>query len=166
MTIKKLFGNQIALGIVFMLFFNSAQAQHLQPIDYVDNFIGVRSEKGNCVIGPQLPFGSISPSPQTPNGRDDGYNPNEPIRGFGQIQESGTGWGTNGQIFLSPQIGLAIAEQSHDSPKSEETAKPYEYRVRLDRYKIRVGLTPSYHSAIYQFNFPKSVLGRKIRLLR
>ena len=154
---KKLFGEKLTLWIfIITLFVGTAQGQKLQPIDYVDNFIGVRSEKGNCVIGPQLPFGSICPSPQTPNGRDDGYHPNEPIRGFGQLQQSGTGWGTNGQIFISPQIGLAIAEEGHDSPKTDETAKPYEYKVKLERYKIGVSLTPSYHSAIYKFNFPKS----------
>lgn len=154
---KKLFGARLTLWIFTLsLFIGSARAQNLQPVDYVDNFIGVRSEKGNCVIGPQLPFGSICPSPQTPNGRDDGYHPGEPIRGFGQLQQSGTGWGTNGQVFVSPQIGLAITEESHDSPKSDETAKPYEYRVMLERYKIGVALTPSYHSAIYRFIFPKS----------
>ncbi|MEI7501918.1 MAG: M14 family zinc carboxypeptidase, partial [Paludibacter sp.] len=76
-----------------------------EPVDYVDNFIGVRSRGGNCIIGPQLPFGCISPSPQTKRGSDDGYHPAEPIRGFGQLHVSGTGWGTNGQIFVSPQIG-------------------------------------------------------------
>ena len=35
--------------------------------DYVDPFIGVRNENNpsNCVIGPQMPFGSINPSPDT-----------------------------------------------------------------------------------------------------
>lgn len=157
MIVKNIYGERVTFWIFALtLFISSAQAQNLQPVDYVDNFIGVRSEKGNCVIGPQLPFASICPSPQTPNGRDDGYHPQEPIRGFAQLVQSGTGWGTNGQIFFSPQVGLSIDEQGHDSPKSNETAKPYEYKVSLDRYKIDVSLSPSYHSAIYKFKFPKS----------
>ncbi|MBC7720778.1 MAG: glycoside hydrolase family 92 protein [Pedobacter sp.] len=134
------------------------QKKAKQPVDYVDNRIGVLDgpDASSCVIGPQLPFGSISPSPQTKNGSDDGYDPSQPIRGFGQLQESGTGWGTNGQIFLSPQIGLAVGEANHDSPKSNEKAMPYEYQVILDRYNIKTQFTPSYHSAIYRFTFPKS----------
>ncbi len=124
--------------------------------DIVDPFIGVRDDVSNCVIGPQLPFGSINPSPQTPNGSHDGYAPDEPIRGFGQLQVSGTGWGKYGQVFVSPQTGLAVGEKSHDSPKSNEAAKAYGYSVRLDRYGIDVDLTPSIHSAIYRFTFPKS----------
>jgi predicted alpha-1,2-mannosidase len=128
------------------------------PVDYVDNFIGVLDghDASNCVIGPQLPFGSVNPSPQTPNGGNDGYSPEDPIRGFGQLHVSGTGWGTNGQVFLSPQIGLAIGEKEHDSPKSDETATPYEYAVTLQRYHITTKLTPARHSVIYQFTFPRS----------
>ncbi|HEY4060485.1 MAG TPA: GH92 family glycosyl hydrolase [Puia sp.] len=129
-----------------------------QPVEYVNNFIGVLDgvDASNCVIGPQLPFGAISPSPQTKNGGNDGYNPVEPIRGFGQLHASGTGWGTNGQVFLSPQIGLSVGETEHDSPKSGESATPYEYAVRLDRYGISTRLAPSFHSAIYRFVFPRS----------
>lgn len=129
-----------------------------QPVDYVNNFIGVLdgTDASNCVIGPQLPFGSVSPAPQTINGGNDGYSPDYPIRGFGQLHPSGTGWGTNGQIFLSPQTGLAVGETAHDSPKSNEKATPYEYAVRLDRYNIAVAFTPARHSTIYRFTFPAS----------
>jgi predicted alpha-1,2-mannosidase len=132
--------------------------QRKAPVDYVDNFIGVLDghDASNCVIGPQLPFGSVNPSPQTINGGNDGYSPDEPIRGFGQLHVSGTGWGTNGQVFLSPQTGLAVGETSHDSPKSGELATPYEYAVTLQRYQITARLTPARHSVIYQFTFPQS----------
>ncbi len=133
-----------------------AQKKTRQPVDFVDNRIGVADDISNCVIGPQLPFGSINPSPQTMEGADDGYDPGQPIRGFGQLHVSGTGWGTNGQVFLSPQTGLAVNDKEHDSPKSGESAKPYEYAVTLDRYNIATRVTPSYHSAIYQFTFPAS----------
>ena len=129
-----------------------------EVVDYVDNFIGVLDgqDASNCVIGPQLPFGSVNPSPQTINGGNDGYSPDESIRGFGQLHVSGTGWGTNGQIFLSPQIGLAVGEKDHDSPKSDEIANPYEYAVTLQRYQITTHLTPARHSVIYRFTFPRS----------
>ena len=126
------------------------------PVALVDPFIGVRDEESNCVIGPQLPFGSINPSPQTPMGSHDGYSPSQPIRGFGQLHATGTGWGKYGQVFVSPQVGLAVGETDHDSPKRDEIARAYEYAVLLSRYNIRVEVTPSFHSAIYRFTFPAS----------
>ena len=133
-----------------------AQQKTKQPADYVNPFIGVLDPESACVIGPQLPAGSINPTPQTPNGNDDGYDPGEPIRGFCQLSVSGTGWGKYGQIFFSPQTGLAIGETEHDSPKENEVAKAYEYSVKLSRYGISTALTPSVHSAIYRFTFPQS----------
>lgn len=137
-----IFIQSMLLAIVFTQL--HAQTKKKQPVDYVNNRIGVGGDAGDakdysdCVIGPQLPFGSINPSPQTKNGEDDGYNPQEQIRGFGQLHVSGTGWGTNGQIFLSPQIGLVVQDTLHDSPKADETATPYEYGVTLTRYNIGV----------------------------
>ncbi len=138
----------------------SAAAQKLSPVDYVDNFIGVRDANTSCVLGPQLPNGSINPSPHTAPGNTkwdmDCYVMGQPIRGFAQLHVSGTGWGKYGTILLSPQVGLAVGEEEHDSPKEAETAKPYEYGVTLSRYNIRAALTPSFHSAIYRFTFPKT----------
>ena len=127
-----------------------------QLADFVDSRLGTYADGSNCVIGPQLPFGSINPSPQTPNGGHAGYHPDYPIRGFGQLHVSGTGWGKYGQFLVSPQTGIAVGEGEHDSQKDNENAHPYEYGVTLSRYDIRAAFTPSVHSTIYQFIFPKS----------
>lgn len=156
--VKTYSGTKILIVVsLFFLHVNLFAQQNIKSlVDYVDPFIGVLDPASNCVIGPQLPFGSINPSPQTPKGSHDGYSPNEPIRGFGQLHVSGTGWGKYGQVFISPQIGLAIGETEHDSPKENERARAYEYSVKLSRYGIQTDLTPSYHSAIYRFTFPES----------
>lgn len=120
--------------------------------DKVDMLMGNRGSS-NCVIGPQLPHGSVNPSPQTPEGENDGYDPGQPIRGFGQLHVSGTGWGRYGQILLSPQRGFDPSEQGHDSPKSAEIATPYFYGVNLDRYGIRAEVTPTHHCAAYRFTY-------------
>lgn len=92
--------------------------------DYVDTTVGVIDNRGsNCVIGPQLPYGSINPSPQTERGSMDGYHPKYPIRGFGQLHVSGTGWGSYGHFLVSPQIGLAVGATEHDSPHSEDITR-------------------------------------------
>jgi predicted alpha-1,2-mannosidase len=153
-----------AFLILFLLLFTTltslSQNNSNELVDYVDNFIGVRDANSSTVIGPQLPNAGINPSPQTPGGDNkydmDCYNINQPIRGFGQLHVSGSGWGKYGQIFLSPQVGLAVGETEHDSPKENEKATAYEYGVTLSRYKIKTEVTPATHSAIYRFTFPKT----------
>ena len=126
-------------------------------VPYVDTKVGVIDDKGsNCVIGPQLPFSSINPSPQTPEGEHDGYAANQPIRGFGQLHVSGTGWGKYGHFLLSPQIGLKIGETEHDSPATDEVTMPNYYKAKLTRYGITAEVTPREHAAIYRFTFPES----------
>ncbi|MCG2615473.1 GH92 family glycosyl hydrolase [Terrimonas sp. NA20] len=141
------------LFIVSMLRSTDLPAQE-SPADQVNLFMGVRGNS-NGVIGPQLPHGSVNPSPQTPNGKHGGYIEGQPIRGFGQLHVSGTGWGRYGQILLSPQTGsFTSAEDGHDSPKSAEIATPYYYSVFLDRYNVKTELAPTHHCAVYRFGFP------------
>jgi len=126
-------------------------------VKYVDTRIGVIDHnKNQCVIGPQLPFGSINPSPETPDGGDDGYAPGKPIRGFGQLHVSGTGWGKYGHFLVSPQVGLKFGEKEHDSSISGEVATASYYKVDLDRYGITAEVTPTSHCAMYRFTFPKT----------
>ncbi|MGE5426508.1 MAG: GH92 family glycosyl hydrolase [Methylococcaceae bacterium] len=155
MSIKSTLSTGIFSACLLLTITVSAQLEP-NPVDFVDSRIGTANDGSNCVIGPQLPFGSINPSPQTPGGDHDGYDPGQPIRGFGQLQVSGTGYGKYGQVFVSPQIGLGTGETTHDSPKSNETAFPYEYGVTLTKYNISTRVTPSYHSALYQFTYPQS----------
>lgn len=134
----------------------SLQAQQKKtPVDLVDMNMGQQGES-NCVIGPQLPHGSINPSPHTPHGEHDGYDPLMPIRGFAQLHVTGTGWGRYGQLLLSPQVGFRSGEDQHDSPKAEECATPYYYKVKLTRYNILTEVTPAKHCAIYRFTYPAS----------
>lgn len=124
--------------------------------EVVNPFMGVVG-RGNTVVGPQLPWGSINPSPDTPDGNSDGYNPQKKIRGFSQLHVTGTGsCGKYGQFLVSPQIGLNTAEDGHNSEKSDEVARVFDYKVRLKDHNILCELTPTAHAAIYRFTFPKS----------
>lgn len=154
--------NRLTLLILLSSFFffltgckTKEKTEPTSKADLVDMFMGVQGFS-NCVIGPQLPHGSVNPAPQTPNGHHDGYAPDQPIRGFGQLHVSGIGWGRYGQVFLSPQIGFEPSETGHDSPKSEELASPYYYKVKLDRYNILAEVTPTNHCALYRFTYPES----------
>lgn len=133
----------------------SASAAPASLADAVDPMIGVIGE-GSTVIGPALPNASIHPSPDTLDGGHDGYHRERPIRGFSQLHASGTGWGQYGNLLVSPQIGLAVAPDAHDSPKADERARAYEYEVNLTRYDITASVVPSRHSALYRFTYPNS----------
>lgn len=151
MNIKTIKVFTIALGIFTI---QSAHSQDL--IKYVNPFMGAKGA-GHCVVGPQLPFGSINPSPDCPDGHTDGYNFNSKIRGFSQLHVSGTGGvGKYGQLLISPQIGVSVLEGGHDSDKADEIAEVGCYKVNLKRYNIKCELTPEHHSAIYRFTYPKS----------
>lgn len=143
----------ISLTVLLIANF-SLSAQDLTG--YVDLTYGVAGV-GNCVIGPQLPFASINPSPNTQLGGNNGYHPDNKIRGFSQLHVTGTGGaGKYGQFLISPQIGLNIAKDGHDSEKEEEVAELGYYRVRLSKYDILTEFTPTEKATIYSFTFPKS----------
>lgn len=123
---------------------------------YVNPWMGVKGV-GNTVPGPQVPWGSVNPSPDTEAGYTGGYNPNKKIRGFSQLHVSGTGGpGKYGQFLLSPQIGLKVGETEHDSAKADEIATASRYQVRLTDYNIGCELSPTHHAVLYRFTYPDS----------
>jgi predicted alpha-1,2-mannosidase len=132
-------------------------------VQYVDTKIGANSiRSSNCVIGPQMPFGSINPSPQgTPKtkqwGNTSGYEMGTPFRGFGQLHVSGTGGsGKYGHFLVSPQIGIAIGTEEHYSPIIFENTQPHYFKAFLEKYQISTEIAPTQHSALYRFTCPKS----------
>lgn len=143
--------------LICLLFFAGFSAGLLaqSSADYIDPRIGaVDNRSSNCVIGPRLPYSSISPSPQTPDGGPDGYNPGKPIVGFGQLHVSGTGWSTYGHFLVSPQTGeLKTKNADHLSNHSGDIVKAYYYSTTLDRYGIKTEIAPSFYSTAYRFNF-------------
>ena len=125
--------------------------------DFVDTSVGVVDKRAsNCVIGPMLPYGSINPSPQSRKGTSDGYKPSEPIRGFGQLHVSGTGWPTYGNFLLSPMTGLETDLLAHESEHTDLITRPYLFSTRLERYGITAEVSPAHYSAMYRFTFPAS----------
>ncbi|MDC7684551.1 GH92 family glycosyl hydrolase [Asticcacaulis sp. BYS171W] len=130
-----------------------AQALYQQP----DLRIGLGNDnEGDTIPGPARPNGSIHPSPETLNPNNSGYNPAEPISGFGQLHTQGSGGVTTyGTFLLSPQVGAPqFDEAAHLSPKADEVMAADAYSVRLSRYDTRVEITPSHYSAIYRLTYP------------
>jgi predicted alpha-1,2-mannosidase len=146
-------GFMVLCVVLSTMLFQNVIAQN--PTKLVDPDIGV--DRGSTVIGPQLPFGSINPSPDTKDGGTDGYKSTDEIRGFSQLHVSGTGGpGKYGQFMISPQIGLKVGEDAHDSPKANEVAGASSYSVLLTKYNIKAEVTPTHNAAIYRFTYPDS----------
>ena len=134
-----------------------ACAPRLHLSDLVDTSVGVTDKhSSNCVIGPMLPYGSINPSPQSAKGTSDGYEPRMPIRGFGQMHVSGTGWPTYGNFLISPMTGLSTGLLDHESEHSDLVTRPYLFKTVLERYGITAELAPAHYSAIYRLTFPQA----------
>lgn len=129
--------------------------------DYVNTSIGVVDKRySNCVVGPRMPYSSISPSPQTPKGNMDGYHPQQPIMGFGQLHVSGTGWSSYGHFLVSPQTGsIDTRPDGHLSAHHDDVTRAYYYRTTLDRYGISAEIAPTHYAAIYRFDYGKASEG-------
>lgn len=146
--------NRVLLSLLLCALAVPTQAQAGTPLSHVDPRIGVLGE-GSTVIGPSLPFGSIHPSPDTPDGGLDGYHPDRPILGFSQTHVSGTGWGQYGNFLISPRVGaLRTLPEAQASNKALEKAEAHQYSVLLTRDNIKAEVTPTHNAAIYRFKFP------------
>lgn len=142
--------------IISRCFVMSSCAQHDESADWINTSIGVVKKGSNCTIGPRLPYGSISPCPQSANGGNDGYDPTTPVYGFGQIHVSGTGWGSYGHFLISPQVGLSIDPSEYASPHTNEITKAYHYKVNLHKYNLTTEITSAHYSSMYRFTYPAS----------
>ena len=124
----------------------------------VDTRFGTARRFGSCVVGPCLPHGSVHPSPDsawpppTPHPPEPGQRhgagaptsgwwPGDPIVGFSQLHCQGTGGRPSyGNFRLEiPASSMAI-EESH----------PYRFWATFPEAKMRVGIVPTAHGALYR----------------
>ena len=107
-----------------------ASAENEDLTQYVNMRYGTGTN-AECLIGPSRPNGSVHPGPDTfKTNNYTGYYPNQPIRGFSQLHIQ-SGEGRFGQFLISPQVGLSVALNSHDSQKANENPTATEYSVTL-----------------------------------
>ncbi len=130
-----------------------AAAESEDLTQYVNMRYGTGTN-AECLIGPSRPNGSVHPGPDTfKTNNYTGYYPTQPIRGFSQLHIQ-SGEGRFGQFLISPQVGLSVALDSHDSEKENENPTATEYSVTLTKYDIDVALTPTENAVIYKLTYP------------
>ncbi|MBE7046055.1 MAG: glycoside hydrolase family 92 protein [Ruminococcaceae bacterium] len=129
--------------------------KNISALEYADPLFGVGSATS---AGPTLPGGSIHPSPETLEKDCGGYTRNQPIVGFGQLYTSGAG-GVKcyGNFLFAPMSGNFSFEDNERAQyvvEGTEIARSYEYMAEL-KNGLKIKVTPSHHSAIYEVEFPK-----------
>jgi predicted alpha-1,2-mannosidase len=166
------------ISILFILvFFSCKQAK--QPVDYINPFIGVSTNKGDAGAahglgktfpGAATPFGLVQVSPNTITGGDNGpgYSyEHTTIEGFAFTQMSGIGWyGDLGNFLVMPTTGelktssgrIEFPDEGYRSrySKEDEVAKAGYYAATLSDYNIRAEATAAPHSGMLRFTFPES----------
>ena len=136
------------------------------PVSLVDTRDGTLGP-GFPQVGAALPFGMISPGPDTalpPEGTQDpvdyvGYSYQDPdIRGFSLTHFDGAGIQIAGDLPFMPTTGAVDTSDplGNTSPydHATETAQPGYYAVTLTRYRVRTELTATTRAAIMRFTFP------------
>ncbi len=148
----------LILGIV------SSCSTKLNPVDYVDPFIGT-SGHGHTYPGASLPFGMVQLSPDTRTVNWDacsGYHSSDnTILGFSHKHLSGTGAIDYGDIRLMPTQGPVYINpgpeenppagyRSSFSHENEKASAGY-YQVLLDDYNINVELTSTPRTGFHKY---------------
>jgi len=145
---------------------SSVPAFALDPVQYVNPFIGTSIGSGNTYPGAQVPFGMISWSPQTAEfgGSPGGYHhASGKINGFGLIHLSGAGCNVTCELPFIPCTGeLSASPATHRNAyastysHTDEVAAPGYYSVNLATWNTRFESTVAERSGIAHMDFPKT----------
>ncbi len=124
---------------------------------YVNPLIGT-ADNGHTFPGACVPFGFIQVSPETGNDAwkyCSGYNyADESVIGFAQNHLNGTGCQELGDILMLPFSGdISDGNYRAGFKKTDETASPSYYAVRLDDSDIDVQLSATEHTAFHRYTF-------------
>jgi predicted alpha-1,2-mannosidase len=168
MKLNKL--NLIPIAIAVLGLFNSACEQSVEPVDYVDPFIGT-DFFAHMFPGPGLPFGMVHLSPDVYTRGwtyASGYqHADNSIMGFSHTHYSGVGMVAKGDLLIMPTVGqkLQVTPGSRKNPDegyrsrfehADETASPGYYSVHLKDYDIEAELTVTTRAGMHRYTFPES----------
>ncbi|UCS93368.1 GH92 family glycosyl hydrolase [Echinicola marina] len=173
----------LALSIPTFAQMSSQKTEALNPVQYVNPFIGASTSTdaagvyhglGKTFPGAATPYGLVQVSPNTITGGDNGSGysyEHTSIEGFAFTQMSGVGWyGDLGNFLVMPTTGeLQTVAGPMDQPqdgyrstydKSSEYAEAGYYKVDLTESNIKAEMTAAPHSGMLKFIFPENKQSR------
>ncbi len=126
------------------------------PAAYVDPFIGT-ADQDDDFPGPDVPFGMVQWSPDTPSRpAGGGYSyADSSITGFSLTHLSGAGCPTEGDVPVLPTVGKVVPAATDSFSHSRERASAGYYEVAL-RGGMTVQLTATTRTGMAQLNFPST----------
>jgi len=168
MNINKLRLIPITIAVLGLL--TTACEQSVEPVDYVDPFIGT-DFFAHMFPGPGLPFGMVHLSPDVYTRGwtyASGYQyADNSIMGFSHTHYSGVGMVAKGDLLIMPTVGqkLQVTSGSRENPDegyrsrfdhADESASPGYYSVHLKDYGIEAELTVTKRAGMHRYTFPES----------
>jgi len=151
---------------LFLVMGNGVAEAQVQPVDYVNPFIGTGARKstkhgwghGFTYPGAVVPWGMASVSPHTALGTENGYIYGKPyLYGFGHVQLSGVGCSDLGNVVVMPTIGaIHTTPKTYKSKYGDEKASPGYYETVLKPSGIVAQMTATTHTGISSYTFPAS----------
>lgn len=130
-----------------------------KPVDLVDVFIDTHKSRFDYFVSASLPFGMITPSPDTKHGElwNAGYRYDDKyILNFSHIHNTQTAG-----IPVMPVTGPCKGNEGFEANKSrfsheKEEARLGYHKVFLDDYGITAELTATTRTALHRYTFPKT----------
>ncbi len=131
----------------------------VKPVDLVDVFIDTHASRFDYFVSASLPFGMITPSPDTKHGElwNAGYRYDDKyILNFSHIHNTQTAG-----IPVMPVTGACRGNEGFEANKSRfehanEVARPGYHKVFLDDYGITAELTATTRTALHRYTFPET----------
>jgi predicted alpha-1,2-mannosidase len=124
------------------------------PAALVNPFIGTEN-LGNTFPGPDMPFGMVQWSPDTPSQPDGGgYDYHDKrITGFSLTHLSGPGCKAEGDVSVLPTVGAIHTAYTVGYSHARESAQAGYYRVGLDN-GVNTQLTATTRTGMGSFGYP------------
>ncbi len=133
--------------------FSAHAANSDDPLALADPRVGTAVYGGAMYPGAALPGSMVKLSPQTTKPSTAGYNPTEPILGFGHAHIGGTGGDAfAGQLRVRPQSGPLVFP-AKPAAKADEIASPGYYSVSLPAENVRAELTVVPRAGLHRYTF-------------
>ncbi len=145
---------RVALALLSAMVVFAAVLGAQSTVDLADPFLGV-DKGGNTVPGAAVPFGFVELSPDTTDRSTSGYSSEGLVLGFSHTHVSGTGGGSKYGNFRVTPVAGTISSANMASEKSEESATPGYYKVKLkqDQGAVLCELTASRLTGVERFTF-------------
>ncbi|GAA3561740.1 GH92 family glycosyl hydrolase [Snuella lapsa] len=142
---------------------NRKPAPMVQPVDYVDQFMGTSGSRWMIAPGPWMPMGMVKIAPENEDSQwKAGYEYQiENVMGFSHLHE----WTMAGLLMMPTNGPLRIQPGPASNPdlgyrsridKQKEKAEIGRYSTYLTDYDINVELTATTRASMQRYTFPES----------